>query len=110
MSMALSSSYTEYILEQLAESGSIRSRKMFGGLGIYVDEVFCAIVSSSNRFYLRVGPQNIDEFKKEGMTQFSGRGGVGMPYYEVPDHVPEDSDLLSEWVTKAREEAIGSKK
>ena len=110
MSMALSSSYTEYILDHLAESGSIRSRKMFGGLGIYVDEVFCAIVGSSNRFYLRVGPQNIDDFKKEGMTQFSGRGSAGMPYYEVPEHVLEDSALLSEWVSKARDKAIGSKK
>ena len=108
--MALSSSYTEYILDQLAESGRIRSRKMFGGLGIYVDGVFCAIVGSTNRFYLRVGPQNIDDFKKEGMTQFSGRGGAGMPYYEVPVHVLEDSALLSEWVSKARDEAIGSKK
>ena len=63
--MALSSSYTEYILDQLAESGSIVSRRMFGGLGIYVDDVFCAIVGSSNRFYLRVGPRNINDFKNE---------------------------------------------
>ena len=108
--MALSSSYTGYILDQLAESGSIVSRRMFGGLGIYVDEVFCAIVSSSNRFYLRVGSKNIDDFKEEVMTQFSGRGGAGMPYYEVPEHVLEDSVVLSEWVSKGREEAIRAKK
>ncbi len=108
--MALSSSYTEYILEQLAESGSIVSRRMFGGLGIYVDDVFCAIVGSSNRFYLRVGSKNINDFKKEGMTQFSGRGGAGMPYYEVPEHVLEDSSILSEWVSKASGEAIRAKK
>ncbi len=63
--MALSSSYTEYILDQLAEAGSIVSRRMFGDLGIYVDDVFCAIVGSSNRFYLRVGPRNINDFKNE---------------------------------------------
>jgi DNA transformation protein len=108
--MALSSGYTEYILDQLEESGSIRSRKMFGGLGIYVNDVFCAIVSSSNRFYLRVGPKNLNDFKKAGMTQFSGRGDAGMSYYEVPEHVLEDSALLSEWTSKARNEAILAKK
>jgi len=108
--MALSSTFADYVLDQLTESGSIVSRKMFGGLGIYVDDVFCAIVGSSNRFYLRVGPKNINDFKKEGMTQFSGRGGAGMPYYEVPEHVLEDSSILSEWVSKASGEAIRAKK
>ena len=108
--MALSSSFAEYVLDQLAESGRIVSRKMFGGLGIYVDDVFCAIVGSSNRFYLRVGSKNINDLKKEAMTQFSGRGGAGMPYYEVPEHVLEDSAILSEWVSKARGEALRAKK
>ena len=108
--MALSSTFAEYVLDQMAESGGIVSRRMFGGLGIYVDDMFCAIVSSSNRFYLRVGPKNINDFKNEGMTQFSGRGGAGMPYYEVPEHVFEDSVVLSEWVSKARVEAIRAKK
>ncbi len=84
--MALSSSYTEYILDQLAEAGSIVSRRMFGDLGIYVDDVFCAIVGSSF-----LPPR-------------------GMPYYEVPEHVLEDSVVLSEWVSKARDESLRAKK
>lgn len=83
---------------------------MFGGLGIYVDDVFCAIVSSTDRFYLRVGANNLNDFKDAGMTQFSGRGDAGMPYYEVPEHVLEDSSILSQWTSKAREEAVRARK
>ncbi len=78
--MALSSTFAELVLDQLTTSASIEPRKMFGGLGIYVDGVFCAIVSSTNRFYLRVGPNNLKDFKEAGMTQFSGGGNAGMPY------------------------------
>ena len=108
--MAFSSTFANYVLEQLAESGSIESRKMFGGLGIYVDDMFCAIVSSTNRFYLRVGPNNLKGFTEAGMAQFTGRGDAGMPYYEVPEHVLEDSSILSEWTLKARDEAIRARK
>ena len=90
-------------------AGEITHRKMFGGVGIYVDGIFCAIVGSSSRFYLRVGPHNIDDFTAEGMLKFPGGKGKGMPYYEVPGHVVEDSEILAVWARKARDEAIAAK-
>ncbi len=83
---------------------------MFGGLGIYVDGVFCALVSSSNRFFLRVGPSNLNDFTKNGMTQFSGKAGPGMPYYEVPESVLEEPAVLGQWVAKAKNEANRARK
>ncbi len=83
---------------------------MFGGFGIYVDDIFCAIVSSTNRFYLRVGTENIDDFESEGMQRFSGRKDAGMPYYEVPEHVLEDPEILGAWVRKAKDAALQAKK
>ncbi len=82
---------------------------MFGGVGIYIDDVFCAIISSSNRFFLRVGPTNIKDFEKEKMSRFPGRGESGMPYYEVPEDVLEDRDRLRLWALKARDAAIQAK-
>ena len=108
--MATSPEYAAYILEQISASGEITHRKMFGGVGIYVDQVFCAIIGSSNRFYLRVGPDNIDDFQNEGMEKFSGGKGAGMPYYEVPEFVQEDPAILAEWTKRARDAAISAKK
>ncbi len=100
----------EYVLEQLVDSGEITTRKMFGGIGIYVDDVFCSCISSKSIFYLRVGPSNIEDFKELGMAKFPGGKGAGMPYYEVPEEVLEDSGVLSEWVAKAKIAAIAAKK
>jgi len=102
--------FASYIADQLERSGSARFKKMFGGFGIYIDEIFCAIVSSSNRFYLRVGADNISDFESMGMPQFLGRIGAGMPYYEVPEHVLEDVEALETWVRKAKDAAIRANK
>lgn len=94
--------FQEYVLDQLAVAGEVRARKMFGGVGAYIDEVFCAILSGSNRFYLRVDARNQGDFEARGMQQFPGRGGAGMPYFEVPEDVLEDHELLAKWAAKAR--------
>ncbi len=106
----MSPEYVDYVVEQMQESRDVTTRKMFGGLGIYVRGTFCAIVGSSDRFYLRVGPSNVDDFKERGMKKFPGGKGKGMPYYEVPEDVLEDSSILKDWVTKARLAAIEAKK
>ncbi len=69
--MPTSPEYAAYVLDQLSGAGTITHRKMFGGVGVYIDGIFCAIISSSNTFYLRVGPNNIVDFKQAGMQKFS---------------------------------------
>ena len=108
--MATSPEFASYILDQLSEAGDITSRKMFGGVGVYLDGVFCAMISSSNEFYLRVGPENVDDFKREGMEKFPGGKGAGMPYYVVPEHVVEDRTVLKVWALKAQKTAVLAKK
>lgn len=105
----MSPEFADYVVEQMQEAGAITTRKMFGGLGIYVDGTFCAIVGSSDRFYLRVGRGNVEDFREAGMPQFPGGKGKGMPYYEVPLDVLEDPSTLAEWARKAREQAIAAK-
>lgn len=108
--MPTSPEYAAYILDQLSGAGVITNRKMFGGVGVYIDGIFCAIISSSNTFYLRVGPNNIEDYKQAGMQKFPGGKGAGMPYYEVPEDVVEDSSTLDEWAHRAKEEALAAKK
>ena len=108
--MAAASEFTEYVLGQLEPAGAVRSRRMFGGTGVYVDEVFCAIITGSGRFYLRVDDSNRADFEAEGMEQFPGRGDSLMPYFEVPAQVLEDVQELEAWVGKARKAAIAARK
>lgn len=100
--MAASPQFIDFVTEQLSLTGTVTTRPMFGCIGFYIDGVFCAIVNGSNGFFLRTGPSNIDDFEEEGMSQFM----ESMPYYEVPEQVLEQSDLIREWATKARQAAI----
>lgn len=107
--MSTSPEYAAYVLDQLSEAGAVTHRKMFGGVGIYIDGIFCALIASSNTFYLRVGPKNIEDFKQAGMQQFPAKKGAGMPYYEVPEEVLEDPSTLGEWAVRAKEAALVAK-
>ena len=113
--MAVPREFENYVIEQLELAGEIDSRRMFGGVGIYIDEVFCALIDGEGKVYLRVGPSNVQDFIEAGMPQFrpfdaKSRNNKGMPYYEIPVDILEDRDRLRDWSLKAREAAVAARK
>ncbi|MFZ0009254.1 MAG: TfoX/Sxy family protein, partial [Steroidobacteraceae bacterium] len=55
--MTVSSDFLAYVLDQLAELGGVRSRRMFGGAGLYCDELFFGLIADDT-LYLRVDVSN----------------------------------------------------
>ena len=101
--MAVSSDYLQYVLEQLAGLGELRSQRMFGAAGLYCAEVFFAIVSDDT-LYLRVDDSNREEFTARGMAPFrpyAERPEVSMTYYEVPAEVLENGAALVSWAQRS---------
>ncbi len=103
------SEFQTYVLSQLEEAGDVHAKRMFGGLGVYVDEVFCAILTGAGLFYLRVDDGNRGAFEERGMQQMKGRGKAMMPYFQVPAEVLEDAEELAGWVVEARAAAERAK-
>ena len=54
--MASHQDFVDYVAEQLACAGVIRSRKMFGEYGLYCDDVFFAVICD-DQFFIKVTPQ-----------------------------------------------------
>jgi len=101
--MAVSRDYLQYVLEQLAGLGELRSQRMFGAAGLYSAEVFFAIVSDDT-LYLRVDDSNRADFTARGMAPFrpyADRPEVSMTYYEVPAEVLEDGAALVSWAQRS---------
>jgi len=101
--MAVSRDYLQYVLEQLAGLGELRSQRMFGAVGLYCAEVFFAIVSDDT-LYLRVDDSNRADFTARGMAPFrpyADRPEVSMTYYEVPAEVLEDGAALVSWAQRS---------
>lgn len=105
--MAVNPSYRAFVLDQLGRvAPGIRGRGMFGGVGIYADDLFFALIGDDT-LYLKVDDSNRADFEEAGMGPFLpfGEGGEVMQYYELPADVLEEPDRLKPWVEKAIEVA-----
>lgn len=87
-------------LEDTLAPLGVTSMAMFGGHGLYKDEVMFAIVDSEGRLYLRADGSTAMAFEAAGSTQHAR-----MPYWEVPEPIREDADQLREWAATAAEVA-----
>ena len=93
----------EHFKELLAPRGAIRSRAMFGGHGIYCDDVFMAIVID-DQLYLKVDPLTQATFAAAGSAPFvyHGKGKpVAMSYWRVPDEALESARAMRPWADMA---------
>lgn len=100
--MAVSETYLEFITEQLEACLPVATRRMFGGVGVYSDEFFFALMDD-DRLYFKVDDSNRGDFEALGAGPFSPTGDPGqvMQYYEVPIDVIEDRARLAEWARRA---------
>ena len=99
--MSVSPEYRDYVLEQLARVAPVTSRSMFGGVGIYADGLFFALMDDDN-LYLKVDDGNRSDFEAIGSEPFRPFGDErAMQYYELPADVLEDVDALRRWVEGA---------
>ena len=103
--MPVSDEYREFIVGQL-NMGFIRTKNMFGGVGIYCDEIFFALIADDT-LYFKVDDSNRGDFESVGMDPFKPfeDKAYTMGYYEVPIDVLEDPELLTQWVNKSLEVA-----
>lgn len=99
--MPVSEGYKTFVIEQLSHCANISSRRMFGGVGLYADEFFFALIAN-DRLYFKVDDSNRPDFEAKGMAPLRPYNDERtMKYYEVPIEVLEDVDELKRWCDKA---------
>jgi len=109
--MAVTDEYLTYALDQLDRLGPVRAKRMFGGAGIYLDDLMFALVAD-DVLYLKVDDSNRPDFEAAGMAPFQPFPDktATMPYYEVPIDVLEDKETLAQWAEKALQVAAKKRK
>ena len=63
--MAVKTQYLAYVLEQLADLGGVRSRRMFGGVGLYRDDRFFGLIDD-HVLYFKVDDSNRADYLARG--------------------------------------------
>ena len=98
----------EHCLELLAPLGQPRARRMFGGHGLYVDDVFVAIIATE-RLYLKVDAQTRQRFEAAGCDAFvydaKGRA-ISLGYFSAPDDAMDSPALMQPWARMALAAAL----
>jgi DNA transformation protein len=99
--MAYSKGYRDFVVEQLERVAPVTPKSMFGGVGLYTQGLFFALIAE-DQLYFKVDDTTRPDFERLGMKPFRPFGEESaMGYYEVPADVLEDVTELGVWMRKA---------
>jgi DNA transformation protein and related proteins len=101
-SLRVSEAFRAYALDQLSSVVGLRARPMFGGFGLYADDVFFGILAA-DVLYLKVDDSNRHDYervKSERFHPFENRPR-STSYYAVPLSVLEASPTLAAWAKRS---------
>ena len=105
------SAFVEYLLELLAPFKKVRARKMFGGYGIFKEDLMFGLVADEV-LYLKVDQETISDYDAQGLGPFvyekKGKK-MAMSYYQAPEEAMDSSSDLCEWAEKAYQVARRAK-
>ena len=108
----MSHGLVEHCLELLAPLGAARSRRMFGGFGLYVDDLFVALILSQ-RLYLKADALTRAQFQAAGGEPFVYDGKtapVTISYWTVPPQAMDSPDGMQPWARLALDAALRAKR
>ncbi len=102
--MPVGNGYLAYVRELLEQFEPLRVKRMFGGAGIYSEDLFFAILVD-DQLYLKTDSINRPDFERLGLQPFtySRRDGrcITMSYFPPPADALEDAEVLAVWVHSA---------
>ena len=105
------SSFVDHLLGLLVDFAPVRAKRMFGGHGLFIDELMIAIVID-DVLYLKVDAGNRERFIERGLSPFEyhAKGKrVSLSYYRAPEEVLDESEVAIEWARSAFEAALRSR-
>ena len=100
--------FVAHCLELLGSVGAARSRRMFGGHGLYVDDLFIGLIAFE-RLYLKADTLTRASFEAAGCQPFvyDGAGkSVTMAYFSAPEEAMESPPLMQPWARLALAAAL----
>ena len=106
--MPVSADYTDFLIEMLAPLGPVKSRRMFGGAGLFADGLMFGLIVD-DVLYFKVDGENRAAFEDEGMEIFSyARSGkqASLSYWRVPERLFDDPDEFVDWARDAMSVAL----
>lgn len=107
--MPTSAEFVAHCMDLLAAQGRPRARRMFGGHGLYIDDLFVALIVEE-RLYLKADGQARPAFEQAGSAPFGYATRDGqrtvLAYWSAPDDAMESPALMQPWARLAMASAL----
>ncbi|MBP6338825.1 MAG: TfoX/Sxy family protein [Vitreoscilla sp.] len=101
--------FVNWCSELLAPLGPVRIKRMFGGHGLYVDEIFIALVAGET-LYLKVDGDTRAQFEAAGcrLFEYTFPGGMTghLNYFSAPDDAMDSPAQMQPWARLAMASAL----
>ena len=100
--------FVEYVVDLSQVIGPVYSKRMFGGHGIFLEGFMFGLVFNST-LYFKVDSDSRERYVNRGLEPFSyKRQGkkTNLNYYQAPEEVLDDLDIMRNWSNCAFEVAI----
>lgn len=103
--MAMTAEDIAFVEDLFSGLGPVSCRKMFGGLGIYLDDTIFALRMSDGTMRLKGVDDLADTFDAEGWEKwtYTRKNGAlsSMPYWTMPEALLDDPDEACTWARRA---------
>ena len=100
--------FVSYVVELMQSIGPVRAKAMFGGHGVFLEELMFGLIAD-NVLFLKVDKQSESNFKTRGLEAFTymkkGKE-FKMSYYQAPEEVLEDVEEMNYWANLAYSAAL----
>jgi DNA transformation protein len=102
---------TAYLLELLVPLGPVSARRMFGGVGLFLNGTMFGLIAREE-LYFKVGDTNRAAFEAAGEAPFSyetkdGTHTIGS-YWRCPPDLLDSSETFQDWARGAVEAAAAA--
>lgn len=102
---------TAYLLELLVPLGPVSARRMFGGVGLFLNGMMFGLIAGDELFF-KVGDANRPMYEAAGEAPFSydtrhGSHTIGS-YWRCPPDLLDDAETFQAWARQAVEAALAA--
>ncbi len=109
--MPVSQAYTDHVRELLGGLGPIRTRRMFGGVGVYCDDLMFALLADDD-LYVKTDALNRRDFEAAASEPFTieMKGRIERTsYWRLPAEASDDTEAALRWARLGLDAALRAK-
>lgn len=111
--MAVSEDYAAHVRELLEPLGAVRTKRMFGGAGVYAGDLMFGLIAGET-LYLKVDDTTQGAFEAAGSGPFvfgmKDGSSASLRYWRLPDEAADDPQEAARWARLGLDAALRAKK